>query len=76
MNQDLSVLVSEYQYLGELSKQTNWELIEAKLADEHDWTEDGAQIVVALAKKFGFSILRNAAALAYACNAEDGELCM
>jgi hypothetical protein len=42
------------------------------LHDHHDWTDNGAQVLVDLAMKYGAFILRNALALAIALNIEDG----
>ncbi len=76
---NLEFAVSEYRNLaaivtikssGELSE----ERLVGELASAHDWTEHGAQQLVALAKQYGSFILRDALALAIALDIEDGEL--
>lgn len=71
---DLSKLVEEYVSLIPDSVNTNWELIEAKLIDVHEWTPEAATALVCTAKQCGWFFLRNACALAIACGNEDGEL--
>jgi hypothetical protein len=44
------------------------------LAEEHDWTYQGARTIVSLANEYGAFMLRNALALAVALNKEDGDL--
>jgi hypothetical protein len=70
----LANLVDEYAALVSDSQNPNWELIEAKLIDVHDWTPDAAQALVNMAKQYGWFFLRNATALAIACDQEDGDL--
>jgi len=48
------------------------ERIIAAVARDSAWTEQGAREVLELARKYGTSILRNALALAYAMQIEDG----
>lgn len=43
------------------------------LVSQSEWTERGAREVVQLARRYGWSILRNALALAEALDIEDGE---
>ncbi len=43
-----------------------------KLVKNHDWTEEGARILVDLAVRHGSFVLRNALALALALDIEDG----
>ncbi len=57
---------------GTGSDATDDQLI-AALINEADWTEQGAQVVLDLARRYGTSILRNALALASAMQIEDGE---
>ena len=71
---DLKKLVNEYGALVSVSATPNWELIEAKLIDVHEWTPDAASCLVQMAKRYGWFFLRNATALAIACENEDGEL--
>jgi hypothetical protein len=44
------------------------------LSQAHDWTEEGAQVIVTLANKYGAFMLRNALAVALALGKEDGDL--
>ena len=44
------------------------------LSRAHDWTEEGARVVVTLAHEHGAFMLRNALALALALGKEDGDL--
>lgn len=44
------------------------------LSRRHDWTEEGARVIVILANEYGAFILRNALALALALGKEDGDL--
>ena len=75
----LEFVISEYRNLaaivatkssGELSEES----LVGELASSHDWTEQGAQQLVALAQQYGSFILRDALALAIALDIEDGEL--
>jgi hypothetical protein len=44
------------------------------LSRAHDWTEEGARVIVTLANEYGAFMLRNALALAIALGKEDGDL--
>jgi hypothetical protein len=44
------------------------------LSHGHDWTEEGARAIVALANQYGAFMLRDALALAIALGKEDGDL--
>ena len=44
------------------------------LSRAHDWTQEGARVIVTLANEYGAFMLRNALALALALGKEDGEL--
>jgi len=44
------------------------------LSRAHDWTEEGARVIVTLANEHGAFMLRNALALALALGKEDGDL--
>lgn len=70
---DLKVLIDEYRDLDLEGREIDWEVIRDRLADDLDWTEEGATAVVSLARDYGSFMLRNAAAFALACNQEDGE---
>ena len=45
-----------------------------RLSHAHDWTEEGARVIVTLANEYGVFMLRNALALALALGKEDGDL--
>jgi hypothetical protein len=69
--------VSEYQTaVGEVSagKDVDMNELVRRLSNGHDWTEDGAQTIAALASDYGAFVLRNALALAIALGNEDGDL--
>jgi hypothetical protein len=75
----LGASILEYQSLLTASRiQSTKTVAMTSLAEHlsrtHDWTEEGAQIVVALANEYGAFMLRNALALAVALGQEDGEL--
>jgi hypothetical protein len=44
------------------------------LSQEHDWTDEAAQVIISLANEYGVFMLRNALALALALGKEDGDL--
>lgn len=71
---DLAKLVDEYSSLVPDHGNPNWEAIEAKLIDVHDWTPKAACCLVEMTKKYGWFFLRNATALAIVCDNEDGQL--
>lgn len=52
----------------------NWRQIERKLHTKCEWTPEGAQILLTLARQYGSFILNNALALSIALGIEDGEL--
>lgn len=67
------VLLSEYEgIISNVGENATDEAIIAALVRESEWTEEGANAVVQLARKYGTSILRNALALAAAMGVEDG----
>ncbi|MGE3321466.1 MAG: hypothetical protein AB7K52_04310 [Phycisphaerales bacterium] len=67
-------LVAEYEALvARVGDDATDVRIVAALVQDADWTEQGAQEVLHLARKYGTSILRNALALASAMQIEDGE---
>ena len=77
--QILESVISEYRNLAKVSMASNAgdlneERLVAELTSYHDWTEQGAQQLVALAQQYGCFFLRNALALAVAIEIEDGEL--
>ena len=68
------ILLAEYDNLiAKVGEGATDEQIVAALVRDAEWTEQGAQEVLHLARKFGTSILRNALALATAMQIEDGE---
>lgn len=68
------VLAAEYDDLiAKVGEEATEDQIVAALVRDSDWTEQGAQEVLHLARKYGTSILRNALALASAMQIEDGE---
>ncbi|MFO8012305.1 MAG: hypothetical protein R6X20_03260 [Phycisphaerae bacterium] len=72
---DVSLLVEEYATLvGEVA--LDWERVGSALASEADWTREGADTVVTLARQYGSFVLRNALALALATHVEDGSVAM
>lgn len=68
-----AILEEEYEQIVRNVGQgaTDAELTRA-LVSEADWTEEGAQAVIALAREYGTAVLRNALALAEALGIEDG----
>lgn len=71
--------VSEYRAMvaprkGRRAKTPDTESLVHDLSREHDWTEQGARAIVALANDYGVFVLRNALALAIALDKEDGDL--
>ena len=56
------------------SVRIHWTTLNRLLQEKGDWTPVGRQHLVALARNYGTFILRNALALAVACDIEDGEL--
>ncbi len=71
--------VHEYRGLLASSEVDGAEIVDMNrlvthLSRAHDWTEEGARVVVALANESGAFVLRNALALALALGKEDGDL--
>lgn len=67
-------LTDEYRSLvGHLADATDDAQLRETLVRVADWTDDGAQAVVMLAKRYGSFVLANALALAEALDIEDGE---
>lgn len=67
------VLRSEYETLvAEAGRNPSDARLVAALVKDADWTRQGADEVVRLARQYGTSILRNALALADALGVEDG----
>jgi hypothetical protein len=71
---DVSSLVEEYRSLfGKVGSDT-LDSIEEVLMNEAEWTAEGAEHLVQLAKTYGSFMLRNALAISLALDIEDGEL--
>jgi len=73
----LGAAVREYQ--GVLAPSEGTEMVDMSslvqhLSRAHDWTEEGAEVIVNLANEYGIFMLRNALALALALGKEDGDL--
>lgn len=67
-------LRDEYEtVLADLPESPTDRAVIGALVSESAWTERGAREVVQLARNYGWSILRNALALAEAMEIEDGE---
>jgi hypothetical protein len=66
--------VVEYRSLIEsIGPDPSDEQLRAILVEHAEWTEQGAAVVVMLARQFGTSVLANALALAEALGIEDGD---
>lgn len=52
----------------------DWDEIEKELNRECEWTPEGAETLLDLARQYGSSVLTNALALSMALGIEDGEL--
>lgn len=68
--ENISFLVQEYQSIVEDSSR---ESLKNRLVEEADWTDQGAEELIYLAKRYGSFVLRNALALSIALEIEDGE---
>ena len=71
--------VHEYRGLLASSEVNGAEIVDMNrlvphLSRAHDWTEEGARVIVTLANEYGAFVLRNALALALALGKEDGDL--
>ena len=67
-------LISEYQSTVEhFSKHDNENLAQA-LAQDHDWSDEGARAIIDLANNYGSFMLKNALALSIVLGKEDGDL--
>jgi hypothetical protein len=58
----------------EVTKKVDVNRLVEHLSRAHDWTQEGAQVIVTLANEYGAFMLRNALALALALGKEDGDL--
>jgi len=68
-----------HEYRGALAPSEGTEILDMSslaqhLSRAHDWTEEGARVIVSLANEYGIFMLRNALALALALGKEDGDL--
>lgn len=67
-------LVDEYRaLLGNMNVEAT-ESLQGLLIHQGDWTPRAAEHLVHLAKKYGSFMLRNALALSFALDIEDGDL--
>ena len=71
--------VSEYKTFSKtpgmkINERLDTEQLVLSLSKEHEWTNQGAQAIVYLAKEYGVFMLRNALALAIILEKEDGNL--
>ncbi len=72
--QHVKRLKDEYRSLVDrVLDSTDDSQLRATLVRDAEWTEEGAQAVVMLAKQYGSFVLANALALAEALGIEDGE---
>jgi hypothetical protein len=74
----LESAVHEYRCLlasneGHGAKIVDMNLLVQRLSRAHDWTEQGARVIVTLANEYGAFMLRNALALALALGKEDSD---
>ena len=71
-------LLSEYETVvaeaGWPESDEFWERLKGKLVTTSDWSHPAAEHLVTLARNYGSFVLRNAYALAFALDIEDGEL--
>jgi len=70
--------VHEYRGLLTSSEVDGTEMVDMNLLVQHlsrahDWTEEGARVIVTLANEYGAFMLRNALALALTLGKEDGD---
>jgi len=66
--------IAEYESLTEsIGPDPSDEQLQAALVEQAEWTDQGAEVLVMLAKQYGTSVLANALALAEALGIEDGE---
>jgi hypothetical protein len=75
----LESAVQEYEGVLASSEVNGTEIVDMNrllqhLSLAHDWTEEGARVIVNLVNEYGAFILRNALALALALGKEDGDL--
>lgn len=69
-----STLRDEYSgILAEIPKTTDDAALAKILAENAEWTSNGARVVVRLARQYGTSVLRSALAVADAMGIEDGD---
>ncbi len=71
-------LLSEYETVvaeaGFADSNLFWERLKRTLIDTSEWSDPAAEHLVMLARNYGSFALRNAYALAFALDIEDGEL--
>jgi hypothetical protein len=70
---NVEALVGEYESVfSELNIRDNEPRLRHLLQDECEWTQEGAETVLHLAKTYGTFVLRNALAVAISLDIEDG----
>lgn len=69
------LLKSEYKLaVSNLHSGASNNEITSMLIKQHDWTDEGARVILDLAQRYGVFVLRNALSLAEALDIEDGEI--
>lgn len=72
--EEYRTLLAEIEVPEGTNCNTQWDNIAVKLHRDASWTPSGADQIVRLARDYGVFMLRNALALAFVMNIEDGEL--
>lgn len=70
--EDVSALVGEYRVL--LRETNSEDSFRNALIGESEWTPQAADLLLELAKDYGWFVLRSALAISLALGIEDGEL--
>jgi len=72
--QEYAGMFSEFQKPDDFDSDDYWIQVEESLEHEMEWTREGATHIIALVRKYGTFVLRNALALASVMGIDDGEL--
>ena len=67
-------LISEYQSTVEHCSTHDHNNLARALAQDHEWSDEGARAIIDLANNYGSFMLKNALALSIALEKEDGDL--
>jgi len=67
-------LISEYRGTVQHCSTHDHENLAQVLAQDHDWSDEGARAIIDLANNYGSFMLENALALSIALEKEDGDL--